>query len=61
MKRNKAWWVLGLFALSLSIYTDAQQPATFHGEISDSQCILRKATIHRIAGVFLFQTQRFPA
>ena len=26
------------FALTLSVYTEAQQPATFHGEISDSQC-----------------------
>jgi hypothetical protein len=30
--------VLVCFALSLSVYTEAEQPATFHGEISDSQC-----------------------
>ncbi len=40
MKRNIGLGVLGVFALSLSVYTDAQQPATFHGEISDSQCAL---------------------
>jgi hypothetical protein len=37
----KGYTVPGLlvcFALSLSVYTEAQQPATFHGEISDSQC-----------------------
>jgi len=40
MKRNTVLGVLGVFALSLSVYTDAQQPSTFHGEISDSQCAL---------------------
>jgi hypothetical protein len=38
MKGNTMLGVLVCFALSLSVYTEAQQPATFHGEISDSQC-----------------------
>jgi hypothetical protein len=38
MKRNTVLGVLGMFALSLSVYTEVLQPATFHGEISDSQC-----------------------
>jgi hypothetical protein len=38
MKRNTVLGVLGMFALSLSVYAEAQKPATFHGEISDSQC-----------------------
>ena len=40
MKRNTVLGTLGVFALSLSVYTGAQQPTTFHGEISDSQCAL---------------------
>jgi len=40
MNRNRVLGLLGIFALSLSVYTNAQQPATFHGEISDSQCAL---------------------
>jgi pimeloyl-ACP methyl ester carboxylesterase len=47
MKRNTALGVLGMFALSLSVYTDAQQPATFHGEISDSQCALNVHSLSR--------------
>jgi hypothetical protein len=38
MKGNTVLGVLVCFALSLSVSTEAQQPATFHGEISDSQC-----------------------
>jgi hypothetical protein len=38
MKRNTMLGALGIVALSLSVYTKAQQPATFRGEISDSQC-----------------------
>jgi hypothetical protein len=38
MKGNSVLGVLVCFALSLSVSTEAQQPATFHGEISDSQC-----------------------
>jgi len=38
MKGNTVLGVLVCFALSLSVSTKAQQPATFHGEISDSQC-----------------------
>jgi hypothetical protein len=37
MKGNTVLGVLVCFALSL-VYTEAQQPALFHGEISDSQC-----------------------
>jgi hypothetical protein len=40
MKGYTMLGVLVCFALSLSVYTEAQQPATFHGEISDSQCAL---------------------
>ena len=40
MELIKALGVLWVFALSLSVYADAQQPATFRGEISDSQCAL---------------------
>src|ERR1700685_1444972 len=38
MKSKTVLGVLVCFALSLSVYTEAQQPATFRGEISDSQC-----------------------
>jgi hypothetical protein len=38
MKRNTVLAVLGMIALSLSVYTEPLQPTTFHGEISDSQC-----------------------
>jgi hypothetical protein len=38
MKSKTVLGVLVGFALSLSVYTEAQQPATFRGEISDSQC-----------------------
>lgn len=38
MKGHTVLGVLVCFALSLSVYTEAEQPATFHGEISDSQC-----------------------
>ena len=37
MKGKTVLGVLVCFALSL-VYTEAQQPAMFHGEISDSQC-----------------------
>jgi hypothetical protein len=40
MKRITLLGMLAVLALSLSVYTDAQQPATFRGEISDSQCAL---------------------
>jgi hypothetical protein len=38
MKSNTVLGVLVCSVLSLPVYTEAQQPATFHGEISDSQC-----------------------
>src|ERR1700683_696987 len=38
MKVNTMLGVLVCIVLSVSVYTEAQQPATFHGEISDSQC-----------------------
>jgi hypothetical protein len=38
MKGNPVLGVLVSFVLSLSVSTEAQQPATFRGEISDSQC-----------------------
>ena len=38
MKSNTVLGVLLCFALSFSVYTEAQQPATFRGEVSDSQC-----------------------
>ena len=38
MKGNPVLGVLVSFVLSLSVSTGAQPPATFRGEISDSQC-----------------------
>jgi len=38
MKNKTVLGVLGTFALSLTVYAEPQQPATFRGEISDSQC-----------------------
>ena len=38
MKGSTVLALVVCFALSLSVYTEAQQPATFRGEISDSQC-----------------------
>jgi hypothetical protein len=38
MKNKTVLGVLGTFALSLTVYAEPQQPATFHGEVSDSQC-----------------------
>lgn len=47
MKRTTVLGVLGMFVLSLSVYSDAQLPATFHGEISDSQCALNVHSLSR--------------
>src|SRR3984957_8329594 len=38
MKSNTVLGVLVCSVLSLPVYTEAQQPATFRGEVSDSQC-----------------------
>jgi hypothetical protein len=40
MKLVRVLGVIGIFVLSLTAYVVAQQPAIFHGEISDSQCAL---------------------
>jgi|ERR1700723_2022566 hypothetical protein len=40
MKLIRVLGVLGILGFSLTAYLDAQQPTTFHGEISDSQCAL---------------------
>jgi hypothetical protein len=37
MTRNAVFCLFG-FLLWLSVYSDAQQPTTFRGEVSDSQC-----------------------
>jgi hypothetical protein len=46
MKGNTVLGVLVCFGLSL-VYTEAQQPATFHGEISDSQCAFNVHSLTR--------------
>jgi hypothetical protein len=47
MKRNSVLGVLGMFALSLSVYPEVPQPATFYGEISDSQCAFNVHSLTR--------------
>ena len=47
MKGNPVLGVLVSFVLSLSVSTEAQQPATFRGEISDSQCAFNVHSLTR--------------
>ncbi|MGO9124761.1 MAG: hypothetical protein ACLP6G_07705 [Terriglobales bacterium] len=47
MKPNIVAGVLGVLALSLPVCSVAQQPATFHGKISDSQCAFNVHSLSR--------------
>jgi hypothetical protein len=40
MNRIAVWSTVGALALSFASYAADERPATFHGEISDSQCAL---------------------
>lgn len=40
MKRIAVWSAVWLLALSFAAYAGAEEPKTFRGEISDSQCAL---------------------